>query len=62
MKPVFVVNPSGHPRYKFFKGCGEEIYKTFLNIFLVYHQNVLGGLVVQTVKEDFVDKIVPMVS
>ena len=51
MKPVFVVDPSHHPRYKFFEGSGEEIYKTFLGVPLVYHQAMLGVLVVQTLRE-----------
>ncbi|MCD4762478.1 MAG: phosphoenolpyruvate--protein phosphotransferase [Desulfobacterales bacterium] len=56
MQPVFVVNPAAHPRYKFFKESGEDIYKTFLGVPLVYHQNVLGVLVVQTVQEDAISK------
>jgi phosphotransferase system enzyme I (PtsP) len=52
MQPVFVADPAAHPRYKFFKESGEDIYKTFLGVPLVYHQNVLGVLVVQTVQED----------
>ncbi len=51
MTPVFVVNPSCHPRYKFFAGSGEELYNTFLGVPLVYHQELLGVLVVQTLKE-----------
>ncbi len=51
LAPVFVVNPSRHPRYKFFEGSGEEIYKTFLGVPLVYHQAILGVLVVQTLRE-----------
>ncbi|MCK4729289.1 MAG: GAF domain-containing protein, partial [Desulfobacterales bacterium] len=51
MKPVFVVNPSLHPRYKFFEGSGEEAYKTFLGVPLVYHKEILGVLVVQTLIE-----------
>jgi len=51
MKPVFVVDPSHHPRYKYFEGSGEEVYKTFLGVPLVYHQAILGVLVVQTLRE-----------
>jgi len=51
MGPVFVVNPSRHPRYKFFEGSGEEAYKTFLGVPLVYHKEILGVLVVQTLRE-----------
>ena len=48
MKPVFIVNPSKHPRYKYFQGSGEEQYKTFLALPLIYHQDAVGVLVVQT--------------
>ena len=30
MAPVFIKNPSTHPRYKYYAGSGEEAYKTFL--------------------------------
>jgi signal transduction protein with GAF and PtsI domain len=56
MKPVFVVDPSAHPRYRFFKESGEGLYTTFLGVPLVYHQDVLGVLVVQTVKKDAISK------
>jgi phosphotransferase system, enzyme I, PtsP len=51
MAPVFVRNPSTHPRYKYFKESGEEIYRTFLGLPLIYHQRNLGVLVVQTAEE-----------
>jgi phosphotransferase system enzyme I (PtsP) len=51
MAPVFVRNPSAHLRYKYFKESGEEIYRTFLGLPLIYHQRNLGVLVVQTVEE-----------
>ncbi len=54
MKPVFVADPSGHPRYKFFEKSGEEVYSTYLGVPLVHLQNPLGVLVVQTVHEDAV--------
>ena len=50
--PVFIVNPAAHPRYKYYEGSGEEVYHTFLGIPLIYHQQVLGALVVQTLAED----------
>ncbi|CAN2043921.1 phosphotransferase system, enzyme I, PtsP [Candidatus Magnetomoraceae bacterium gMMP-1] len=56
MEPVFIVNPFDHPRYKFFKESGEEIYKTFLGIPLIYHQKPLGVLVLQTVSEKTLSK------
>ena len=49
LAPVFAVNPATHPRYKYYQDSGEEIYKTFLGLPLVYHQKVLGVLVVQTI-------------
>ncbi|MBE9545867.1 MAG: phosphoenolpyruvate--protein phosphotransferase [Proteobacteria bacterium] len=52
LRPVFVANPSRHPRFKLFKECGEEIYKTFLGVPLIYHKDVLGVLVVQTIRDD----------
>jgi len=33
-------------------GSGEEIYKTYLGLPLIYHRKVLGALVIQTVSED----------
>ena len=54
MGPVFVVDPATHERYKFFQGSGEEIYKTFLGLPLVYLQHTVGVLVVQTVNESAV--------
>ena len=56
MRPVFVVNPATHPRYKFFEKSGEEIYMTYLGVPLIHLQNPLGVLVVQTVREDAVTK------
>ncbi len=49
MKPVFVVNPASHPRFKYYSKSGEERYKTFLGLPLIYHQRVLGVMVLQTV-------------
>lgn len=51
MAPVFMVNPSSHPRYKFYAESGEDIYKTYLGVPLIYHKKVLGALVVQTLAE-----------
>ena len=51
MKPVFVVNPAAHPRYKFYQESGEEIYKTFLGLPLVYHKRTLGVMVIQTIND-----------
>jgi len=52
MAPVFIVKPANHPRFKFYAGSGEEIYRTYLGLPLIYHQKVLGALVVQTQAED----------
>ncbi|MBC2695213.1 MAG: phosphoenolpyruvate--protein phosphotransferase [Desulfobacteraceae bacterium] len=56
MRPVFIVNPAAHPRYKFFEKSGEEIYSTYLGVPLVHLRNPLGVLVVQTVQEDAISK------
>ncbi|MFW6415378.1 MAG: phosphoenolpyruvate--protein phosphotransferase [Thermodesulfobacteriota bacterium] len=50
--PVFVTNPTKHPRFEYFQDSGEERYSTFLGIPLIYHQDLLGVLVVQTEAED----------
>lgn len=52
MAPVFIVHPASHPRYKYYAGSGEEAYQNFLGLPLIYHQKVLGALVVQTLAED----------
>lgn len=54
--PVFIVNPSSHPRYKYYAKSGEEIYKTYLGVPLIYHKKVLGALVVQTLAEAGIKK------
>lgn len=56
MAPVFIVNPSSHSRYKYYAGSGEEIYKTYLGVPLIYHKKVLGALVVQTLAEEGIEK------
>lgn len=52
LKPVFVVDPAQHPRFKFYEDSGEEIYRTFLGLPLIYHQQFLGVLVIQTISAD----------
>lgn len=52
MAPVFVVNPSTHSRFKYYETSGEEKYQTFLGVPLIYHQQVLGVLVIQTIAAD----------
>ncbi len=51
-EPLFVVQPWEHPRFKYFRQIGEEIYQTFLGLPLIYHQDVQGVLVVQTKEQD----------
>jgi len=51
MRPIFVINPSHHQRYKYFQESGEEVYETFLGVPLIYHQDTLGVLVIQTLLE-----------
>ena len=52
LKPVFVVDPAQHPRFKYYEDSGEEIYRTFLGLPLIYHQQFLGVLVIQTISAD----------
>lgn len=47
-EPVLVINPETHPRFKFFENSGEEVYKVFFGLPLVYHQRSLGVIVFQT--------------
>jgi len=46
--PVFTQRPEKHPRFKYFENSGEEIYQTFLGIPLIYVQQPLGVMVLQT--------------
>jgi len=63
MQPVLVVNPATHPRFKYYAGSGEERYTTFLGLPLIYHQKVLGVLVVQTLAENGIrEKDIPLFS
>ncbi len=56
MAPVFIVNPSSHPRFKYYDGSGEEIYKTYLGVPLIYHKKILGAIVVQTLADEGIDR------
>ncbi len=56
MAPVFIVNPVTHERFKYYEGSGEEVYKTFLGVPLIYHKKVLGALVAQTLAEEGIQK------
>jgi starch phosphorylase len=46
--PVAVNDVSKHPRYKFFKDSGEELYHSFLGVPLIDRGVLQGVLVVQT--------------
>jgi phosphotransferase system enzyme I (PtsP) len=48
MKPVFTTDPKNHPRFKFYKESGEEIYQTYLGVPLVYRNLPQGVMVIQT--------------
>ncbi|NOY67980.1 MAG: phosphoenolpyruvate--protein phosphotransferase [Deltaproteobacteria bacterium] len=50
MAPVFITDPQAHPRFKYYQGSGEEIYQTFLGLPLIYHQKIIGVLVIQTIE------------
>ncbi len=52
MEALFIKNPAIHPRFKYYAGSGEEIYKTYLGLPLIYHRKVLGALVLQTISEE----------
>ncbi|ETR72226.1 MAG: phosphotransferase system, enzyme I, PtsP [Candidatus Magnetoglobus multicellularis str. Araruama] len=54
-KPVFTINPRQHPRFKLYKDSGEEIYQTFLGLPLVYRNDPLGVMVIQTQKIDAIN-------
>src|SRR5271155_4108727 len=46
--PVAVVDARNHPRFKFFKESGEEVYQSFLGVPLIDRGILQGVLVVQT--------------
>jgi phosphotransferase system enzyme I (PtsP) len=50
-QPLLIYRPSSHPRFKLFEQTGEEVLETFLGIPLLYHQQCLGVLVLQTKKQ-----------
>lgn len=56
MAPVFIVDPASHPRFKYYAGSGEEVYRTYLGVPLIYHRKVLGALVVQTRAEEGINR------
>jgi signal transduction protein with GAF and PtsI domain len=46
--PVAVSQVTRHPRYKYFRESGEDVYQSFLGVPLVYRGVLQGVLVVQT--------------
>lgn len=56
LTPMFVKDPATHPRYKYFEESGEEAYRTFLGLPLIYHRRNMGALVVQTVDENAISE------
>jgi phosphotransferase system, enzyme I, PtsP len=63
MAPVFIKNPSSHPRYKYYADSGEEVYKTYLGLPMIYHKKILGALVFQTLeREGIAEKDIPLFS
>ena len=48
VRPVAVEDAGKHPRYKYFKGSGEEEYHSFLGVPLIDRGILQGVLVVQT--------------
>ena len=50
VRPVAVEEAQQHPRFKYFKEAGEEIYKSFLGVPLIDRGVLQGVLVVQTIE------------
>jgi starch phosphorylase len=48
VRPVAVADAANHPRYKFFRDSGEEVYHSFLGVPLIDRGVLQGVLVVQT--------------
>jgi len=62
-EPVFVKNPSEHPRYKYFEASGEEKFHTFLGVPLLYHRQNLGAIVFQSIDPNAIsEKDIPFFS
>lgn len=55
-RPIFTANPAEHPRYKYIQNSGEEKYQTYLGVPLIYHNEILGALVVQTISPDAINE------
>jgi len=63
MRPVAVVDPSRHPRYKYFPGTREEQFHSFMAVPLIDKHRPVGAIVVQTRKaRDFTNDEVNLLS
>jgi glycogen phosphorylase len=49
VRPQFVADATGHPRFKYFPEAGEDPYKSFLGVPIVDRALLQGVLVVQTI-------------
>lgn len=49
LQPQVVADAPAHPRFKYFAGSGEEVYRSFLGVPLVDRGLLQGVLVVQTI-------------
>jgi starch phosphorylase len=50
LRPIAVSQVKNHPRFKYFKEAGEEVYQSFLGVPLIDRGVLQGVLVVQTVE------------
>jgi glycogen phosphorylase len=50
LQPVSVEHAQNHPRFKYFKEAGEELYQSFLGVPLIDRGVLQGVLIVQTVE------------
>ena len=50
LQPVNVEHAQNHPRFKYFKEAGEELYRSFLGVPLIDRGVLQGVLIVQTVE------------
>ncbi|MDX1334627.1 MAG: GAF domain-containing protein, partial [Gammaproteobacteria bacterium] len=54
-EPINLENASDHPRFKYVAQTGEEAYKAFLGVPVIYQRKLLGVLVVQDRSKDRFD-------
>src|SRR5215470_5853875 len=50
LQPVNVEQAQNHPRFKYFKEAGEELYRSFLGVPLIDRGVLQGVLIVQTIE------------